>query len=215
MKTQIIIIAALMAFVSCKKDKIEDPNSTPGTQLEFKTPKTVGSYWVYQRYQIDENGIETLLPEKDSIYVYGDTTINNLKYTIYKGNKFGQSNYTSIERDSSGYIVNHKGGILYSYTKFNDTIDAGSAGQMWDWYTTMINNIQVEVPVGTFNAIESRETYFKSSGEPANNCGDEFFTLSKWYTKDIGKIKAQYGYISEIMNCKYKEARLIEYYNAP
>lgn len=213
MKAQIIIIVILLALVSCKKDNIDLEIPTVEPQVEFNTPKTKGSYWTYEWYKIDENGLETPLVIKDSIYVYGDTTINNLNYTVYKGTYFGNSNFTSIERDSSGYIVTHNGGILYSYVNFNDTLSAGF--EFWDWYYKMYDNIQVEVPAGSFSSIEARRYYYFASGEPANNCGDDYFTLGKWYAEGVGKVKEHQAYFTELQNCRYREARLIDYYIAP
>lgn len=208
MKAQFIIIATLLALVSCKKDKIE-------TQAQFTTPKTAGSYWVYEWVQIDKNGVETPLSVRDSIYVYGDTTINYFDYTIYKGSTWPEGNYTSIQRDSSGYVVTLKGNILYSYHYFNDTLGKGSISQSWDYYLKMYDNIQVTVPAGTYNSIEARRYYYYESGDPANYCGDAYFTLGKWYVDGIGKVKETNGYFGDFLNCRYREARLIDYYIAP
>ena len=222
MKAQIIIIATILALVSCKKDKQELPIlSNEGPQPQFNTPTTTGSYWVYQWFKIDSNGVETPIQDIDTVKVFGDTTINNLEYIIYKGNVgIGPTNpnstqYTSYKRDSSGYVVSLNRGIEYSYVNFSDTLHKGSFPQLWDYYLKMFDNIQVTVPVGTFNSIENREYCYYASGDPVNTCGDAYFTRGRWYVEGIGKVKETNGFITEFKNCEYREARLIDYYIAP
>lgn len=210
----LIIISNILLLFSCKKENLDPLVVEP--QVEFNTPKTIGSYWVYEWYRIEKNGDESLLPYKDSIYIVGDTFINNLSYTVYYGTSMGSNPTIYMERDSSGYIVDNRGYILYSYINFNDTLRKAPMDSLFGWSKKMVNSLPVTVPVGTFNSIEARRTYYRFSGEPLTTCGNPTAIYSSWYVDGVGKVIEQTGYISEMLNCgAILESRLVHYYIAP
>lgn len=199
---------------SCKKEQLEIPTAEKPNNCY--SPNTNGSYWIYDWLKVDTNGVETTLPFKDTIRVIGDTTINGNVYTITRGTSMDSNIRNFYNRDSSGYLVNSLGDIMYSYNNFTDTIQKRVYAELWDSSLKMYNNVQVSVPAGTFNSIEARRYHYYSNGAPANNCGDPYFTLSTWFVQGVGKIKGTTAYINELMNCGFiMEQRLVEYYIAP
>ena len=214
MKTYIIISAVLLALISCKKEQLQIPTTEKPNNCY--TPTTMGSYWIYDWVEVDTNGVETPLPYKDTLRIIGDTTINNYVYTITRGTSMGGTPRSFFTRDSSGYIVNNRGNISYSYTNFTDTIHRHYDPQLWNYNVKMFNNIQVSIPIGTFSSLEARRFYFYPSGDPANNFGDPYFTLSSLFVQGVGKVKGMTGWINDLMNCgTIMEQRLVEYYIAP
>ncbi|TNE54537.1 MAG: hypothetical protein EP338_06890 [Bacteroidetes bacterium] len=209
MKAQLIIFAALLSLLSsCKKEKTE-PICTPAPQEDY-FPNKAGSYWTYQWYSIDSNGVETAFGSLDSIYISGDTSINNQSYTIYKGRKLGNNNYTSLLRDSSGYIVSPQGFIHYSYTNFTDTLQQGVSAP-WNWYLKMFQE-SLDLFGATKEALKARTYYYDPSGNPINNCGDTYFTFNSWYVSGIGKVKETNAFANQLQNCGLLEARLVSYH---
>lgn len=214
MKTYIIITAALLTFVSCKKEKIENP--IVEDQAVSYTPSTKGSYWIYDWVKVDTNGVETPLPYKDTLRIIGDTMINNYVYTVTRGTSMGGTVRNFYSRDSSGYIVNALGDASYSYTNFTDTIRSYDDPGFLNIRVKMFNNMPVSIPLGTFNTIESRTFHYNPNGGSANNCGDPYFTLSTWFVQGVGNVKSTTGYTYELMNCGViMEQRLVEYFIAP
>jgi len=209
----IIITSLLLIFFSCKQEKIAPDFEE--SENQFNIPCTTGSYWIYEWHSIDSNGIETSYGALDSIYISGDTIINNLDYTVYKGTWLGNKNYIHMQRDSSGFAISHRGIIQYSYDNFNDTLTKGSVSTMWNWHLQMFNHIDINVPAGVFNSIEARKYYYDQQGGSANKCKDDYFTLSSWYVDGIGKVEEKTGFSNDLFNCRaHLESRLIRYHIA-
>lgn len=149
---------ALLIFVvticSCKKEKDEIPTpatpSTPATTNCF--PLTTGSYWIYERFNLDTNGVETVV-SVDSSYISGDTVIAGNTFSIFVGDLLGPT-YLNFRRDSSGYLVDQNGTIRGSNTNFTDTLWSGSISGSGDFYYKMIPGTSLSVPAGTFTAFD-------------------------------------------------------------
>ena len=78
---------------SCKKDTEPEPTSLPITTTypNFSRLK-VGNYWIYQQFDIDQNGNATPKNIFDSCYVEKDTLINGKTYMkIIKPSPFNQN----------------------------------------------------------------------------------------------------------------------------
>jgi len=222
----LIAILSLLLF-ACGKNN-DDPNNAncgPGGNNEdgagdgieevFVIPSTVGTYWVYQWYQVTFDGEETMLSRIDSVYVSGDSLIGGELFTVHKGSFFFPE-YQLISRDSSGYFIDQNRDVLFSYLNFTDTLDSGPQGDFLSWYTKMYDYQLVNVPAGTFLAIEARKFLYRPSGDPVNACGDQEVELGYFYSDGVGMVQAQTGYFGPIQACDYyEEARLIRYYIAP
>lgn len=214
MKTGILLATLLtLSIVSCKKDKEVETPDPPGNS-HYVIPNTVGSYWVYETVSIDSNGTETHIGLNDSIYIAGDSIFNGNLFTVYKGFYNGSSNYTRLERDSSGFVVGPFGGLYYSYSNFTDTLYTISY-PMFDAIVKMFDsNDQIDVPAGTFQAIEKRKTYYNPDGGPVTSCGQISFSFGTWYADGIGEVKEVYGFAGAFVACmgtRY-EKRLIDYH---
>ena len=212
MKRYIIITVSAFTLMGCKKEKVETTSSLTEDKQSYKVPSKVGSYWIYNRYEIDSLGIETQMTNADSVFITGDTLINNHLFTRFKGTNFGFP-FTSYERDSLGYIVDQYGTIIYSYTDFNSTIGTGNNTtyqyryQMEDLTTT-----EITVPAGTFNTIEKQFFISRIDGNSISNCAGNIIMHPTNYASGIGKIKSTKSFITAFPDCKYKEQRLVEYY---
>lgn len=220
MKSALYLITITLFLFSCKKEKLDIQEG--GSSVQFNSPTTPGSYWIYQHYKIDTNGVETQVQQIDSLIVLGDTLIDNLTYTVYENFRIVNNNLNqmasnvSFSRDSSGYRVDRNCEISYSFSNFTDTISKVNVMNLWQSRTKMFKEIQVSVPAGSFSAIEARRHYYSLNGGPANNCGEEYYTLSSWYVDGIGKVKETTGYVTQLQKCGERiDIRLVDYYIAP
>ena len=108
-KTIFLFMSVLIA--SCSKCDDEMPATQQSDPNYF--PLSQGSYWVYDWVKIDTLGNESSFNRRDSIYVAGDTLINNQNYKVLKGESFNPT-LPLFYRDSSGFLVNEKGALLFA-----------------------------------------------------------------------------------------------------
>ncbi len=226
MNSKRFLLGALVcasAFSSCSKDdEITDCETIPygddgidlGEMDAF--PTTVGSYWVYDIYDVDADGNETLSTTQDSVYVAGDSIVNGISHTVYEGTFFGLGESIRLFRDSSGYIVNQEGQLIHSYTNFNIPLESDTYGalviasEMGDEALTAVT-----VPAGVFDAWEKRVVLYKTDDTDVTSCGDETFTLKEYLDPEIGLIYQEFGFTGQLQaSCVYRISKLTSYYIA-
>lgn len=214
--TNKVLIASLLiiSFLSCKKETANPDEKPIGLTTEHY-PTKAGSYFVYHWYSIDSNKVETPLSDVDTIYILGDTLLNGKTYTIYK-ESFRQSWFKGLafRRDSAGYIVDQNGKVLYSYVNFNDTFGSETGNAPWVFHSKMINGQdKIQVPAGSFSAVERRMYCYNDQIIPLTACGDTVIVLGTYYAPALGEIKLETGYLQEIRwKCNRMERRLVTYH---
>jgi hypothetical protein len=210
MRKFIALIMAVAFLSSCKK---EEDSITKFSYL----PLNIGNYWIYQEFMIDTSGNETANSIIDSAIINRDTIINRKKYYVLEGNYPYPNRYQrgiiEILRDSSGYIVNQKGTVLFAENNFKDTIAYRAEINIYDNNDTLyvltcqmerINN-RVTVPAGTFEVLNYKGTVITSMNTPGIIYPRY---LSSYYAKGIGKILYTYFYFQ---SPNIYEKRLIRY----
>jgi len=205
----LLLLLPLILIFSCKKYPVIIPPEVTVETSYFQT--TPGSYWVYELYKVEQNGVETATGIIDTVRNVGTRLINNKTYVEKRGKNYP----TLYRRDSLGYIINETGEVFYSYNNFIDTLAAGSIDPLgYDWYTQMYSaGTSVTVPVGSFNAIESRKYYYEQSGDPISSCGELSLKNSLFIAPNIGLIKMDFNSSLHLDSCNYhREKRLIDYY---
>lgn len=215
--TVTLLLLATLLF-SCKKSETELPQlPEPETESEsFNWEHTPGSYWVYQWYRIDSTGNETLLNTTDSMVVIGDTIINGHSYTAFNSGEFLLPSKVVYQRDSSGYIVNHLGGIKFSYMAFNDTVNTKEIPGLYKSYGILGPSMMpISVPAGDFDAYQKREAFELIEGVPPITCADTL-GFDTYYDANTGLPLLQQGAFSAEYHttCVYFERRLIEFHIA-
>jgi hypothetical protein len=199
-----ILIITLFTFLflqSCKDDDYPVEIIAPSAGLIT----TAGSYWVYQWYDKDTSGNETIKNIRDSIYVKGDTTINNSVYTIYDGTYLG-SQQINYYKDSMGYVVNSDGEILWN------SIDTGvlkieTSNQFS--FTTRITDLShaIQILGASYFAVKKTNTACRLDGGPVTEC-NTCQSEMEYYVKDLGVVLAQTAYIGD---CNRLDKRLVRY----
>lgn len=214
------MIVALSTFlvIGCAKEKIETANCEvtelqSGQDIEYIFPKTIGSYWVYNWYQIDSLGVETQMSHIDSTIITGDSIINGHLFTIYEESFFGNFT-TKFKRDSSGYIINQFGEIEYSYLDFDNTLSSSTYAPYYNLISKMVDKLDtpIEVPGGVFQTIELQTHITNINGSAISSCAGDTITMPTNYATTVGKVKKVISYISSIPNCQYQEQRLVTYH---
>ncbi|MCF8296973.1 MAG: hypothetical protein K9J13_05440 [Saprospiraceae bacterium] len=207
MKNLIVLGAILIILISaCKKDDeiiVTDPD--PVITKNYN-PMSIGSYWIYDHYEIDTLGNETLLTISDSIRITGDTLINGQSYKVYMGTKTSQWSVQYMLRDSADYVVGSDGIIYLSKSNFTDTLGKGIVSFMTYSYKMEQTVAAITVPAGSFNVVNYQGTYYANNPPPTVTY-PRF--QNNYYADGIGRIADSYFYYS---NPKYYERRLVRYH---
>lgn len=213
MKNILALTILSLLILSCKKDKL---TPLPQPANSYTHVSTVGSYWVYEWYDVDSTGNETPwnVSWKDTIRIVGDTTIHGEVFQHYKG-KYRNTPTEYYNRDSSGYVVSPNGTIAYSYMGAPMSLSASNDGYMNQAYFIGANQT-----VNTaFGSKEASTTYLEVSmvdGTPVNSCGDLSVRFYTYYVSGLGCTGTETAYIGQLQSlCAIKRAKLSAYYIAP
>ena len=216
MKVIYVLILAIILLISCEKEDDTPSTESPKEPIPYTyTPMKIGNYWIYQHYKVDTNDIETELTKRDSICVVGDTIINNKTYNILERiriSNINPSKYYSYYRDSTGYLINDRGTILFSETNFTDTLQLMTEVYEEDTFyivTCVMENYNnsISLPSGTFNNILNFKGTLWIGANPNNVKNPRY--LNNYYSKNIGLIYRNYYYLNK--HDRFEE-RLIAYH---
>ena len=183
----------------CQKDdpQIINPNIETSNSAYF--PFTLGNYWYYDIYKvIDSTGMEESLNYTDTTKIIAEEMINgNTYFVIEQDSRLSQDNRkdTLYYRDSSGYIVNVDGDILFSSVDFNNilySIDYDPA--LWSVEYTVLDAIENHsVPSGDFDCLNFKGRVF--STDPNDNHPDRF--IDNCYSENVGIVFQSIFYASQ------------------
>lgn len=197
-------------FASCAKD---DPTTSvaPVDKANY-FPLQIGNYWIYEHFEIDSSGNETKRNSTDSVVISGDTVIGGNQYYIMEDYAINGGMWESTDylRDSSGYIVNREGKIIFSADNFTDTlasiihIEGGDTLFVVNYQMEKLTS-QVVVPAGTFEVLNFKGTiieYYQYPGIKNPRYSNNYFA------DNVGKISETTLYFhSPIIS----EKRLVRY----
>jgi hypothetical protein len=160
--SKIIFIAfliGLMSMLACKKDQktSQNPSTNPILVADY-FPMAIGNYWVYENH-VNTNGAVEVINENDSIVIIGDTLINDKNYFIFESYKQPYNSPSLyFYRDSSNYIVDQNGSIIFTTENAGqvifeeiDRIDADTVTYQSNYVDLRVNNVLL--PAGNFEAI--------------------------------------------------------------
>jgi hypothetical protein len=217
MKTNLYVgLILLFGIISCNEDDNGTPDDLAETPCYF--PLSVGSYWIYNSYEIDSQKNEILIGENDTTFITGDTAINGNTYFVFYGKRWvvGTMKMEKYYRDSSGFIVNPTGEIVFAVTDRTDTlfrdnpVDGDSS--LCKYGIIEIYPGEISVPAGVFDSLYNYRlniTFLDTPGEDVGN-------LYNFFAPNIGRITRQNFYMHEFMEEGiYYEERLVDYYIAP
>jgi hypothetical protein len=210
MKNLFVVAISIIVFASCQKDN--DININPTINY---LPLDIGNYWVYQEFNIDEDGISTETSKFDSIIIVGDTLINNNTFYVFTKTKMysdgTEKEFIDFLRDSSGYIVDENGRRRFSEDNFIDTIyketQLGGLGDTIYTCSYRMENteIMISVPAGEFEVLNVRGTVIDKQ---ENHNHDPRYTNS-YYANGVGRVLSTYFWLGAPDSM---ERRLIRYH---
>lgn len=208
MKKLLFVFSVLAVLLTaCKKDKTDYV-----TDAYSYYPMKTGNYWVYQWFEVDSNGNETLSAwQNDSVVVLGDTTINGNTFYKVELNVYGSAaRYITYMRDSAMWMVDQTGSVVFSVEAqagyFNN--DYSIAG--YDQVSRMdYGGHQKLTPAGVFQTIFKITDFTKQSGLFCN--GTNKRSIYTGFARGIGPAFYNTFYLSDPL-CRYFEARLLRYH---
>ncbi len=204
------VLFLLIAFVACDKDN-------ESTHIPDYFPLSIGSYWIYNSYQIDSLGKEKLLGENDTFRIIGDTIIRGYVFSVYYGKQYVLPSLPIEQyfRDSSGYIVNEKGMIIFSQYNFTDTLFknyfSGPNSNILEFGRIEVCPDAIRVPAGIFEEVYNCKTTLTEYDPEEKQVG----TVDCLYAPDVGRILRQNLFVNQFLSQKkYYEERLVNYHIA-
>lgn len=190
MKRVILLIALLgFIFTSCTKDDVDNPtnpvSSTDYMQLQ------IGNFWVYENYRFDSLGNEIVIGDPDSLVITGDTLIRGKLY--YKKLSVIQG-YTSYLRDSSGFLVDDLGKIIFSEKDFDNILRVDTIGPNLAYveYKMVEGDTIINIPMGSYPSLDYRGTV--TSLQPDYPHGTQYTYI--FWADGLGMIKSSAYYYS-------------------
>ncbi len=200
-----------MSF-GCKKDKTceEPPVINPPDPIYF--PFTIGNYWIYDVYLVnDSTDIETQQNYSDTLRIIAEEVINGNTYFVIEEDRWlSNTNLkdTLYYRDSSGYIVNLEGEIIFEYVAFNTIVrtDSFASNMYVSEYSVSDATENITIPAGTFDCLNFKGRFNKTN--PDDDEPDRF--LNNCYAKDVGLIFQTIFFASNYET--HYERRLLDYH---
>lgn len=194
-------------MISCKKDVTVFPCESAANQSYI--PMTVGSFWVYQWYQVDSSGTELLLDGKiDSIFIEKDTLIGGAIFKkIREANSFlSVPSVIKFRRDSLGYLIDPWHNIYFSTTNFMDTLRIFHTNEMKIIYQMKVATPPIITLAGAFDCLN-----FHGEITPFLNVDWEKQDVNRYYSRGVGKVQENNFFFSSA-NLKQYHRRLMEYH---
>lgn len=165
-------------------------------------PMSIGNYWIYDRFNTDIDG-NLVFTGQDSVVIVGDTVING--YTFHQQSSFivgANSTGTSLAgfgayRDSSGYLINSEGSILFSATDTDDSLDffVQELPGFVVWHISSMNLTPqaVSVEAGNFDCLEYSARLETDNPDAQDNFPKHNRTL---FADGVGRVKFNLNYFS-------------------
>ncbi len=150
----------------------------------------------------------------DTLTIVGTKQLNGYLYLVSQENYFGSSQKNEKwYRDSSGYIVDWKGQVIYSYVDFKNQLNEGE-DFLFRWTVKMEQGKRkVITPAGEFNSLIRIKNVSRLDGTPMSKCGDQTWPLDYAYSSGLGLVFERSGYYNGFFHtCSELERRLIEYH---
>lgn len=214
MKKNILFGIALLPLVFACEDKSNPSITEEILSVYDYFPVTKGSYWIYNIYEIDSMGIETMKSENDTLFALGDSLIEGTNYHTFYGNFEGVPNSKDYRffKDSSNCLVTQKGYLVFSLDNFSDTLYTFIPKWNTNMHMYLIMETvdeQVQLEAGGFNSILNAKLHVDSKDQTNWSFKDN----DKLYAKGTGIILKQTYYVHAYETEKrYYEQRLISYY---
>lgn len=216
-KSSVIFGLILMSYLSsCRTDDGSvDPKITPLTNADYLPAKNA-NYWIYEIYKVDSSGTETLLGN-DTMTVT-DTNLNGMDFKNYQYKQFPSqpSQLSQFMRDSSGFMTNQHGQIVFSVDPLNTVLRTDSIGGVFVFTFQMEKEANgFSVPAGNFDDVLNYKhtvEYDSRITPPPGMPAIRYY--HNRYAKDVGLIFSSYAYASAIDLHRY-EKRLVRYSITP
>lgn len=181
----------------------------------------MGSYYVYDIFKVDSNGIATPFGRPDTIRIVGDSVINGNTYVHLADTWFNIGAWNWFFRDSSGHVVDHNGLVYWANRNMPDTITFQAPNSLVVTHAIGRANQTFALPAGRINGIlfparpmpayEMQLHDYFTNGMHMSIC-DSGLYLRRLFVPGIGLAIDQLAWANEhYAFCNYYERRLTYY----
>lgn len=181
----------------------------------------MGSYYVYDIFKVDSNGLATPYGRPDTIRIVGDSVINGNTYVHLIDTWFNLGTWHLFFRDSSGHVVDAYGKIHWASRNFPDTTVYQDSNSLVVTYAFGRGNQTFQMPAGKINGIllptspmpayELQLHNYFIDGQKMSVC-DSGHYARRLFVPGIGLAIDQLAWVNEhYAYCNYYERRLTYY----
>lgn len=178
-------------------------------------PLAVGNYWIYEVVRYDPSTYTgTVQQSKDTMLIYGDTSIRGHQYFKIQTDRFASSAVSVLKdttylRDSSGYIVNSIGDIKFTAIDFDRILHRENLVEtplfsVYSEYSVKDTLIYEFTSIGLLACLDFRGCVYKDDVKLENY-------LRNYYSEDIGLTYQSTFYISNPLGIEIRRS-LIDYH---
>jgi len=221
MQKQILLAIVMLGSIACQKEKKCQSPQGPNAPALSAFVADSGSYFVYNIYEIDSNGQETLYGIPDTIFVVGDTVLNGKNFIHLRDQWFNIGEISLFFRDSSGYMVDNAGTVHWAAHSMTDTITFRPSNSLLIWHSLGFNNRSFQLPNGYINgnsvpaanrvAYELQNHHYFTNGMRLSRC-DSGWIQQQLYVPSVGMVSSQLIWSGfHYSDCRYYERRLVYY----
>lgn len=220
MRTQLLFFFLLFSIVSCRKETNQAPyNPIAPTAPILRTG--TGSYYIYDIFKVDSNGLSTPYGRPDTIRIVGDSVINGNTYVHLYDTWFNIGTRHLFFRDSSGHVVDAQGVIHWANRNLPDTTVYQDYNSLVITYAFGRGNQPFQLPAGKVNgtlfpmrptpAYELLLNSYFVNGQKMSVC-DSGYYARRLFVPGIGLAIDQLTWFNEhYAYCNYYERRLTYY----
>jgi len=203
------LLILTLAFSCNGDDEIAPDPVDPPPTIYYNLNKD--SYWIYQWYNIDTSGVETVRNTIDTLRNVGDTLINGNLYIVQEGTYFGGPLGEKFIRESNGDLVDEKGRIFFSSTNFTDVLSRDTIGPdpndpfiIVNYQMASSETEEITTMAGTFSCLNYQGTH-----QTFNPIFSWDIRLSdNFYGVGIGEVQSNTFFASSLTTL---ERRLVEF----
>jgi len=191
----LLLLMTIVLFSSCEKNDSKPENGNGYAMLK------TGNYWIYNLTKIDSLGVETITENYDSAYISGEIVIRGHKYFKMQHSYWSLTTPSEWFRDSSDYLVNSVGDIVFSSKNFNDTLHKsfniaiglnGIDTTYTCYYMMADKDLLTTVPAGNFSTLNYKGTYVVNERYHDYNSP---LTSNFYYAKGVGLVCVKNTYM--------------------
>lgn len=188
--------------MACSDDEDQSSNAVENLTFEYANLE-IGNYWIYDWYTVMPDGSESLFNKTDSLFVSGDTTIEDRTYLVLSGERLLDAPDTRLLFDSANTVYIYPSRRVF-FT-LDETIEEVKDLVLARGVFSLDNTLSsIEVPAGNFDCVNYKGLL--DAHDPDYEHGQR--VNNKFFAEGVGLVLTGTQFFSSANNL---EGRMVRY----